>query len=179
MNRSIGLCIYLCLSLVIACFLSVLPSFSSRVVADHEYDWVQVTPVVTVAPLVGPKIPKPKPRSKPKLPITYTYSGNWFVIGNCTWHVASKMKIDFHGDAKYWLTNAEAAGYIVSQIPLKGAAVQLRSTNRSGHVAYVEAVDAVTITISAMNEEGKGVITVRTLPIHSPDILGYIYPKYK
>ncbi len=100
-----------------------------------------------------------------------------FVRGNCTWYVARKMKITFHGNAKDWFANAQRAGYKTGQAPLAGSAVVTSRAGRYGHVAFVESVNPAkgTIYISEMNYEGLGVKSYRT--IEADSVVGYIYPQ--
>jgi surface antigen/LysM repeat protein len=133
---------------------------------------------VLTAPPAPPKTPS-KTRSVgvnyasiPDLPGTV----NSFVKGNCTWYVAKRMKITFHGNAKDWLRNAPGAGYKTGHVPMAGSAVVVSLSGRYGHVAYVEAVhDNGTITISEMNYKGLGVKSSRT--IGADEVKGYIYPR--
>lgn len=101
---------------------------------------------------------------------------NSFVKGNCTWYVAKKMKITFHGNAKDWLKNAVAEGYTTGKIPASGSAVVTSLSGKYGHVAYVESVNANnTITISEMNYEGLGKRSTRI--VGAEEVVGFIYPK--
>lgn len=110
--------------------------------------------------------------SIPDLPGTV----NSFVKGNCTWYVAKKMKISFHGNANQWLKNAPKAGYSTGRIPQAGSAVVTSLSGKYGHVAFVETVNHDnTITISEMNYEGLGQKSTRT--IAASDVVGFIYPK--
>lgn len=100
---------------------------------------------------------------------------NSFVKGNCTWYVAKKMVVSFHGNAKAWLRNGAAAGYRTGKIPMAGSAAVFYG-GPYGHVAYVESVNADgTFNISEMNYEGLYKITHRTLSVD--DVAGFVYPK--
>ncbi len=113
----------------------------------------------------------------------YGAKSRQFPWGQCTWYVAQKRYISWSGHAKSWLYNAQAMGYSVcwgSQCqPRPGAIVSLRGggwlSRLYGHVAYVEAVSNGRFTISEMNHAGLGVRTVRTFPIGSGAIAGFIY----
>lgn len=131
-----------------------------------------------------PTPPKPAvPTSTAKRSIGVNYSSipdiegtiNSFVKGNCTWYVAKKMVITFHGNAKAWLRNGAAAGYRTGKIPMAGSAAVMYG-GPYGHVAYVESVNANgTFNISEMNYEGLYKITHRTLSVD--DVAGFVYPK--
>ncbi len=128
--------------------------------------------------------PKTTPKTNPNRNIGVNYASipdlpgtvNSFVKGNCTWYVAKKIKITFHGNAKDWLKNAISAGYSTGQVPATGSAVVTSLKGKYGHVAYVESVNSDnTITISEMNYEGLGIRSTRTIPAN--EVVGYIYPK--
>lgn len=141
----------------------------------------------------APAPPAPKPKPKAPVPdnsindITSVSSGyddvnHVFPKGYCTYYVASKMKITFGGNAKNWLANAQASGYVVkgpkepaarTAVVMTGSKGQIR---RYGHVAYVESVTDTTITISEMNYVRFNKVNTRTLSINDPSIRGYIYP---
>jgi LysM repeat protein len=59
---------------------------------------------------------------------------NWFVKGNCTWYVAKRFKVTFHGNAKDWLRNAQNAGYKTGKVPMAGVPVVTSTTGRYGHI---------------------------------------------
>jgi surface antigen len=142
----------------------------------------------------APKVtPKPKPKTSPSQPdnsineVTslgdgYDGVNHIFPKGYCTYYVASNMKITFGGNAKNWLANAKASGYVTGQGAAPRTAVVMTgpkgSMKRYGHVAYVESVDADegTITISEMNYDHFNRIDTRTISIHDSTIRGYIYP---
>lgn len=98
-----------------------------------------------------------------------------FPWGQCTYFVAQKRYVPWGGDAKRWLNNAQAFGYKTGKTPVIGSIVVTTENARYGHVAYVEAFDDDTITISEMNYKGLGIISQRVLPIKSRVIRGYIY----
>jgi surface antigen/LysM repeat protein len=139
----------------------------------------------------APKVtPKPKPKtSQPDNSINevtslgdgYDGVNHIFPKGYCTYYVASKMNITFGGNAKNWLANAKASGYVTGQEPAYRAAVVMTgpkgAMKRYGHVAYVDSVnDNGTITISEMNYEHFNRVDTRTISVHDSSIRGYIYP---
>lgn len=139
-------------------------------------------------------VAKPKPKDK-KAPITYNeninqvtslgsgYDGvsHIFPKGYCTWYVATKTKITFGGNAKNWLANAKASGYVTGKEPAPNSVVVMtanypRSIRLYGHVAFVEKVESDRIYVSEMNYEGFNKKSYRWVPINHPSIRGYIYP---
>lgn len=76
-------------------------------------------------------------------------AGNTYFKGYCTWY-AKQRRPDLPnmlGNGGQWVANAAARGYATGSAPRVGAIAET-----SGHVAYVEAVNADgTITISDMN----------------------------
>jgi surface antigen len=91
------------------------------------------------------------------------------------------MKITFGGNAKNWLANAKASGYVTGTEPAPRSAVVMTGSKgalrRYGHVAYVNSVNGDgTITISEMNYDHFNRIDTRTLAANDPSIRGYIYP---
>ncbi len=100
-----------------------------------------------------------------------------FPYGYCTWYVASKTYVPWNGHAKSWLTNARAYGFSTGSVPAVGSIVVTTENRWYGHVAYVEAVHSNTITVSEMNYVGWGRKSVRTIPISSYKIRGYVYAK--
>jgi surface antigen/LysM repeat protein len=104
-----------------------------------------------------------------------------FPRGYCTYYVASQMKITFGGNAKNWLANAKASGYVTGSEPASRSAVVMTGPTRTmrlyGHVAYVDSVNGDgTITISEMNFDHFNRVDTRTISAHDPSIRGYIYP---
>lgn len=103
------------------------------------------------------------------------YVGNHFPWGWCTWYVAERRgDVSWMGNAREWLWNAQAQGRATGRIPAVGA---ILVTNESwwGHVAYVEAVNGDSVTISEMNYVGFGIASTRTISNSNGVILGYIY----
>lgn len=145
--------------------------------------------IVPDGKITPPPAPKPTPAPKPKSSTskiaddTEDYTGtsgsgstHIFPKGYCTWYVASKMTIKFGGNAKNWLANAKASGYVVGKEPATRAAVVTTDNKRYGHVAYVEKVEEDRILVSEMNYEKFGKMNTRWIPINSGTIRGYIYP---
>jgi len=100
-----------------------------------------------------------------------------FPYGYCTWYVASKVYVPWNGHAKSWLTNARAYGFKTGSVPAVGSIVVTTENRWYGHVAFVEAVHGNSITVSEMNYVGWGRKSVRTIPINSSKIRGYIYTR--
>jgi len=147
-------------------------------------DFLMIPRVVLPTPPAPPKpAPKPKSKSAPDNSnnVTSVSSGyddvnHLFPRGYCTYYVATQMKITFGGNAKNWLANAKASGYITGQEPAARSAVVM-SLSRYGHVAYVESVNGDgTITIAEMNYDHFNRVDERTISAHDPSIRGYIYP---
>ena len=100
-----------------------------------------------------------------------------FPYGYCTWYVASRTFVPWNGHAKSWLTNARAYGFLTGSVPAAGSIVVTTENRWYGHVAFVEAVHGNTITVSEMNYVGWGRKSVRTIPINSYKIRGYVYAR--
>lgn len=101
---------------------------------------------------------------------------NTYPFGWCTYWVAGKRYVPPRwGNAKNWLNSARSAGWSTGSTPQVGAIVVTTDNSFYGHVAYVEAVGAGSITVSEMNYVRWGVVNRRTIPIGSPIIRGYIY----
>jgi surface antigen len=138
----------------------------------------------------APPAPKAKPKSKNLGPDTsindvtsigdgYDGVNHLFPRGYCTYYVATQMKITFGGNAKSWLANAKASGYVTGQEPAARSAVVFAGYGygRYGHVAYVQSVNGDgTITVSEMNYDHFNRVDTRTISVNSPGIRGYIYP---
>lgn len=137
--------------------------------------------------------PPPAPKVKPKNTSGLTSQSptvpsqrpkgsgcNGFPYGYCTYYVAQKRCVTWRGDAKYWLSNAQAQGYSVcwgnsSCEPVPGAIMVTSENSRWGHVVYVESVDGNSVTISEMNRFGFGKTSRRVLNKNDWIIRGYIY----
>ena len=104
-----------------------------------------------------------------------------FPRGYCTYYVASRMKITFGGNAKNWLANARASGYVTGNEAAAHSAVVMTgpkgSMRRYGHVAYVESINGDgTITVAEMNYDHFNRVDIRTMSVNDSTIRGYIYP---
>ncbi len=140
---------------------------------------------ITEAPKPKP-LPKPTPKPAPSnngasdavTSIGSGYDGisHTFPKGYCTWYVSTRMKITFGGNAKNWLANAKASGYITGKDPAPHAAVVTTDSRRYGHVAYVEEITDAAILVSEMNFEKFNKVDQRWIPKYSKTIRGYIYP---
>ena len=106
-------------------------------------------------------------------PRPYATQSHQFPWGQCTWYVAQRRYIPWSGNAKTWIYQAPQFGFATGTEPQVGAIVQTRES-AYGHVAYVEAVDGDTITVSEMNS-GQGIRKVRVLNKDDWRIVGYIY----
>ncbi len=104
----------------------------------------------------------------------YADSSHKFPWGQCTWYVAQLRYIPWSGNANTWLYKAKQYGFATGSVPKPGAIMQTREGGYYGHVAYVEAVNYPYVTISEMHL-GQGVRKVRTIPVDSWIIIGYIY----
>ncbi|MBU4284866.1 LysM peptidoglycan-binding domain-containing protein [Patescibacteria group bacterium] len=109
----------------------------------------------------------------------YGSTSHGFPWGQCTWYVAQKKYVPWNGDAKTWLKKAVGYGFETGIEPRPGAIISMRGNTwimkRYGHVAYVEAVNEDSITISDMNYLGLGIKSVRAISRNDWRILGYIY----
>ena len=106
-----------------------------------------------------------------------TYGDPWgFALRNCTSFVAWRLRTtngltDFSnnvdggafGNADQWDDNAQALGYLVDDIPAVGAVAQT-DDGRVGHVAWVSAVGAGTVTVEEYNYYVPGGYDTRTVP---------------
>lgn len=115
--------------------------------------------------------------------------GNHFDFGECTWYVASQRCIPWFGNADQWFSAAQADGYSVGQVPVRGAVVVFwpggDGAGSVGHVAYVEGVGpapglpAGHFLISEMNfyinGGGWDRVDYRLLTTGDPGIQGFIY----
>lgn len=143
--------------------------------------------------LATPPAPKPAPKLKPKAKAApsngasdvvtsigdgYDGVNHLFPKGYCTYYVAGKMTITFGGNAKNWLANARASGYVVKgpSEPAVRTAVVTTDSRRYGHVAYVEEVTDTAILVSEMNYVKFNKVNQRWIPRDSKTIRGYIYP---
>ena len=100
---------------------------------------------------------------------------NGYPYGYCTYYVATRRQVPASwGDAKSWLGSAQRAGYATGSEATAGA-IMVSSESWWGHVAYVESVDGDSMTISEMNYKGWGIISQRTISVHSGFIKGFVY----
>jgi surface antigen len=116
--------------------------------------------------------------SIPKSKNIFSYTGkvHHFPYGYCTYYVSTRYPIPWSGHAKSWLTNSRAYGFSTGSIPQKGSIV-VTTESWWGHVAVVESVSKSHITVSEMNYKGWGKTSIRSIPINSRIIRGYIYIK--
>lgn len=97
---------------------------------------------------------------------------NGYAYGNCTYYVAMKRAVPRGwGNARTWLQRAAASGYKTGTTPAVGA-IAWTPFGRYGHVAYVEAVNGNTVTISEMNYVRWNRVNTRTVPASA---FQYIY----
>lgn len=101
--------------------------------------------------------------------------GRRFPYGYCTYYVSQKREIPWSGNAITWLAGAKSFGYATGSEPKPGAIMVTSEGGRTGHVAYVEAVNGDQVTVSEMNYAGFGVISSRTISANAGVIRGYIY----
>lgn len=90
---------------------------------------------------------------------------NTYSPGYCTWYVKNQLSWvpNGWGNANRWASNARSQGYTVSTTPVVGSVAQT-SGGSLGHVAVVVAVNGETVTITEMNQQGRYVISTRTIP---------------
>ncbi len=141
--------------------------------------------VVATAPVVPTPTPKPNTKT-PKVDNTLnaitSISGGYdddthsFPKGYCTYYVSTRTKITFGGNAKNWLANAKASGYVTGKEPAPNSVVVTTDSAKYGHVAYVEEVVGDKILVTEMNYVGFNKISQRWISVNSPTIRGYIYP---
>jgi surface antigen len=106
-----------------------------------------------------------------------SYGDPWgFALRNCTSFVAWRLRETngiagfsndmgggHWGDANHWDDNARALGYRVDGVPAVGAVAQT-DAGAAGHVAWVVAVGAGTVTVEEYNYAHAGFYDVRTVP---------------
>lgn len=100
-----------------------------------------------------------------------TTSGNTYVWGNCTWYVKERRADlpNMLGNGGSWTANAAAQGFATGSTPRVGAVAE-----QAGHVAYVEAVNGNSVTVSEMNYAG-GVGQTHTRTVPASTFFSYIY----
>ena len=100
-----------------------------------------------------------------------------FPYGQCTWWAAYNRRVTWGGNARDWLTNAEAQGVATSDYPSVGAIVVYRpggEYSSYGHVAIVVAVHPDSYVVSEMNAPRWGEVTTRTVAWPDPAVQGFI-----
>lgn len=100
-----------------------------------------------------------------------------FPFGQCTWWAAYNRPVSWGGDAKDWLTNAQAQRVATSAMPSVGAVVVYRPGglySALGHVAIVIEVSTSSYTVSEMNAPHWGVVSSRVVRWPDPDVQGFI-----
>jgi surface antigen len=101
-------------------------------------------PVPVVQPIITPS-PTPTPE------VVYRSNGDTYVVGQCTWYVASKVNVPGNwGNANTWLANAQAEGWATGPNPRVGA-IAWTAAGYYGHGALVVGVQGDQIDISEMN----------------------------
>ena len=132
------------------------------------------------------RIPGAKPLSTAPMAgggkITYRASEeDHFPWGWCTWYVAQRRDIPWHGDAKTWLDSARQLGWPTGQTPQVGAVMVTMESIWYGHVAYVEKVyPDGSFLVSEMNYAAWGFVDMRTIrpsqiASRQVPVLGFIY----
>lgn len=102
----------------------------------------------------APKPTPTKPGSTIKIP-SLGQLGNVFPKGQCTWYVASQIKVYWRGNAKDWPRNAAAAGATVNHVAGVGK-IAVTPDSRYGHVSMVRKVyDNGTLLLEDYNYSGK------------------------
>jgi LysM repeat protein len=100
-----------------------------------------------------------------------------FPFGQCTYYVATKVPIPWHGDAWTWYGNAQSAGWAVGSTPRAGAIQVTWESPVFGHVSYVESINPDgSWLVTEMNYVGWGVVDQRTIRPNSVKLIGFIYP---
>lgn len=102
-----------------------------------------------------------------------------FPWGWCTWYVAQRRDVPWHGDAKTWVASARALGWLTGSTPRVGAMMVTNESYSYGHVAYVEKVDPDgSWTVSEMNYAGFGLVDLRIIrpsQAKQVSVVGFIY----
>ncbi len=102
-----------------------------------------------------------------------------FPWGWCTWYVAQRRDVPWHGDAKTWVASARALGWLTGDAPRVGAMMVTNESYAYGHVAYVEKVfPDGSWTVSEMNYAGFGLVDLRTIrpsQAKQVSVVGFIY----
>lgn len=138
-----------------------------RVVAAPE----PVAPVqtVTTSRRSGARSSAPQASRPSRQVARGSSAGNTYAPGYCTWYVKSRRPDipNRMGNASSWVSSARSQGFATGSAPQVGAVAQ-----SGNHVAYVEAVNGNTVTVSEMNWQGLYVTSSRTASAGS---FTYIY----
>ncbi len=152
-----------------------LPAVGEKlIVPNGEKPEPKPVTAVAAAPATGAPKAAPAPAApKPAAPARYSGRANSYAYGYCTYYAASRRAIPGNwGDARSWLYNAQASGYMTGSAPVPGA-IAWTSAGYYGHVAIVESVSGGMVTVSEMNYNGNwNRVTSRTVPASS---FRYIY----
>lgn len=126
-------------------------------------------------------IPAPIQTSRTRLasssaaaPTRYSFRGNGYAYGYCTYYVAGRRPIpNGWGDARSWYYNAQFSGFRVGRTPAVGA-IAWTPRGYYGHVALVEQVNGSMVQVSEMNYNGNwNRVTSRW--VNYSEFSGYIY----
>lgn len=117
------------------------------------------------------------------LPFTPSINGSGYDAGNCTTFAAArryqigKPIPNNLRNAIDWIPIARETYHLpVGQVPKQYAVVSMPARNPYGHVGFVESVNPDgSINISAMNEQGLGVVSYRTIPANLASTYWYLY----
>lgn len=116
----------------------------------------------------------PDYRSKAIAPVARTGATGGYAYGQCTYYVASRRQVGARwGNARTWMANAQAEGYLTGPIPVPGA-IAWTPSGWYGHVAFVEQVEGERVLISEMNFAGWNRVSQRWV---AASAFGYIYGK--
>lgn len=101
-----------------------------------------------------------------------------FYWGNCTRFVAQYKNVNWSGNAKDWLRNAQSKGHDTGTNPTIGSIVVFNGkwyNPRYGHVWIVIDIKGSDIIVKDMNYRKLNEVTVRKVPKSDGAIRGYIY----
>lgn len=115
----------------------------------------------------------------------YTYTGDGYAPGNCTYWVYSRRAQvgepipNSWGNASSWALNAQLEGYTVDHTPSQYAIMQISTVDKGlGHVAFVESVDPDgTWNISEMNVLGLYIVDHKAMPASAAADYNFIHTK--
>lgn len=108
----------------------------------------------------------------------YTWKGNKFAWGNCTYFVANHKNVTWRGNANAWLRNAAAAGVPTGGNPSPWAIITFQGgwyNPYYGHVGIVVDVDGDDVVVKDMNYRRLNEITLRRISKNDSSIRWYIY----